>query len=74
MTQNINDFMGNTNIKIQVQGIINNYLYQFFYHLAPNDLQDYDNLISAGGRLNEYQKSTIASSPTGTCLFSVDTK
>lgn len=71
MTQNINDFMGNENIKTQAQGIINNCLYQFVHHLAPSDLQDYDNLISASGRLNEYQKSTIASSPTGTCLFSI---
>lgn len=73
MTQNINDFMGNTNIKTQAQGIINNCLYQFVHHLAASDLQDYDNLISASGRLNEYQKSTIASSPTGTCLFSIGT-
>lgn len=71
MTQNINDFMGNENIKTQAQGIINNCLYQFVHHLAPSDLQDYDNLISASGRLNEYQKSSIASSPTGTCLFSI---
>lgn len=71
MTQNINDFMGNENIKTQAQGIINNCLYQFVHHLAASDLQDYDNLISASGRLNEYQKSTIASSPTGTCLFSI---
>ncbi len=40
---------------------------------TKSDLQDYDNLISASGRLNEYQKSTIASSPTGTCLFSIGT-
>lgn len=71
MTQNINDFMGNENIKTQAQGIINNCLYQFVHHLASSDLQDYDNLISASGRLNEYQKSSIASSPTGTCLFSI---
>ncbi|WP_342273395.1 hypothetical protein [Spiroplasma endosymbiont of Acasis viretata] len=71
MTQNINDFMGNENIKTQAQGIINNCLYQFVHHLAASDLQDYDNLISASGRLNEYQKSSIASSPTGTCLFSI---
>ncbi|WDA54933.1 MAG: AAA-like domain protein (plasmid) [Spiroplasma endosymbiont of Drosophila atripex] len=71
MTQNINDFMGNENIKTQAQGIINNCLYQFVHHLAASDLQDYDNLVSASGRLNEYQKSTIATSPTGTCLFSI---
>lgn len=71
MTQNINDFMGNENIKTQAQGIINNCLYQFVHHLAASDLQDYDNLISASGRLNEYQKSSIASSPTGTCLLSI---
>ncbi|WP_215825426.1 type IV secretory system conjugative DNA transfer family protein [Spiroplasma endosymbiont of 'Nebria riversi'] len=39
MTQNINDFMGNTNIKTQAQGIINNCLYfavffnYFSFHL-----------------------------------------
>ncbi|MFU0252142.1 VirB4 family type IV secretion system protein [Spiroplasma sp. Moj] len=71
MTQNINDFMGNANIKTQAQGIINNCLYQFVHHLAASDLQDYDNLISASGRLNQYQKDTIATAPTGTCLFSI---
>jgi hypothetical protein len=40
MTQNINDFMGNANIKTQAQGIINNCLYQFVHHLAASDLAD----------------------------------
>lgn len=71
MTQNINDFMGNANIKTQAQGIINNCLYQFVHHLAASDLQDYDNLITTSGRLNQYQKDTIATAPTGTCLFSI---
>lgn len=71
ITQNINDFMGNTNIKTQAQGIINNCLYQFVHHLAASDLQDYDNLIASSGRLNQYQKDTIATAPTGTCLFSI---
>lgn len=71
MTQNINDFMGNTNIKTQAQGIINNCLYQFVHHLAASDLQDYDNLIATSGRLNQYQKDTIATAPAGTCLFSI---
>ncbi|UNF62774.1 Mbov_0397 family ICE element conjugal transfer ATPase [Spiroplasma poulsonii] len=71
MTQNINDFMGNANIKTQAQGIINNCLYQFVHHLAASDLQDYDNLIATSGRLNQYQKDTIATAPTGTCLFSI---
>ncbi|MBW1242432.1 MAG: hypothetical protein EIB84_06660 [Spiroplasma poulsonii] len=71
MTQNINDFMGNANIKTQTQGIINNCLYQFVHHLAASDLQDYDNLIATSGRLNQYQKDTIATAPTGTCLFSI---
>jgi hypothetical protein len=28
MTQNINDFMGNANIKTQKQGIINNFIFK----------------------------------------------
>ncbi|WP_400248910.1 hypothetical protein [Spiroplasma sp. ald] len=71
MTQNINDFMGNANIKTQAQGIINNCLYRFVHHLAASDLQDYDNLIASSGRLNQYQKDTIVTAPTGTCLFSI---
>lgn len=73
ITQNIADFMGNANIKTQVQtqGIINNCLYQFVHHLAPSDLNDYDNLIATIGRLNQYQKDIIANAPTGMCLFTI---
>lgn len=63
--------MGNANIKTQVQGIINNRLCQFVHNLAASYLQDYDNLIATSGRLNKYQKDTIATAPTGTCLFSI---
>ena len=71
ITQNINDFMGNENIKTQAQGIINNCLYQFVHNLAASDLNDYDDLISASGRLNEFQKQWITTAQTGMCLMSV---
>jgi len=71
LTQNINDFMGNANIKEQAQGIISNCLYQFVHHLAASDLADYDNLIAASKRLNECQKEATVTAPNGTCVFSV---
>ncbi|RUO86152.1 hypothetical protein [Spiroplasma endosymbiont of Megaselia nigra] len=46
-------------------------VYQFVHHLAPSDLNDYDDLISASGRLNQYQRDIIASEPTGLCLFTI---
>lgn len=74
ITQNINDFTGrgNSKIKSQAEAILNNSLYQFVHQLAPSDLQDYDNLISASGRLNEYQKNAITNASIGTCLFSIN--
>ncbi|WDA54968.1 MAG: hypothetical protein PPFGHCPK_01449 (plasmid) [Spiroplasma endosymbiont of Drosophila atripex] len=72
ITQNINDFVGSVAIKTQAQAIINNCVYQFVHRLASSDLQDYDNLISASGRLNKYQKQIISNAPIGTCLFSIN--
>ena len=69
ISQNVNDFIGSEAIKTQSQGIINNCSYQFIHHLAPNDLQDYDNLVSAAGRLNDYQKDRISNAIQGQCLF-----
>lgn len=72
ITQNINDFVGSVAIKTQAQAIINNCVYQFVHRLVSSDLQDYDNLVSASGRLNKYQKQIISNAPIGTCLFSIN--
>lgn len=72
ISQNVNDFMGNEQIKTQTRGIINNCSYQFIHHLAPSDLQDYDNLVSAAGRLNTLQKDRITESNQGQCLFVIN--
>lgn len=71
VTQNINDFVGDNDIKKQAEGIMNNCLYQFVHNLADKDLQDYNAILKASGGLNEFELQAISTAKQGDCLFTI---
>ena len=69
ISQNVNDFIGNPQVKTQTQGIINNCSTMFIHHLAPHDLHDLKQLLASSHQLNEYERNHITMAGQGDCLF-----
>jgi conjugal transfer ATP-binding protein TraC len=70
-TQNINDFIGDDEIKRQSTAIINNCQYSLIFQLKSGDLNDLNELLSGSAQLSEREEEALTVLDKGTCLFSI---
>lgn len=72
ITQNVNDFVGDKEIKKKTAAIINGCQYSMVFQLNANDLNDLNDLFSSYGGLSDSERMFISQARTGQCLFSID--
>lgn len=71
ITQNINDFVGDEDIKRETTAIINGVQYLKCLQLSPNDLTALEQLYRSYGGISEIEKNSIARFNVGETLFSL---
>ncbi|WP_342263313.1 MULTISPECIES: Mbov_0397 family ICE element conjugal transfer ATPase [unclassified Spiroplasma] len=71
ITQNINDFVGDDEIKRETTAIINGVQYLKCLQLSPHDLTALEQLYSSYGGISEIEKNSISRFNVGELLFSL---